>query len=40
MRYMSFVMAKDRELKHRIDWYDEIKTPLLTALILCDSGKD
>lgn len=27
-------------MRNRIDWYDEIKTPLLTSLILCDTGKD
>jgi hypothetical protein len=32
-------MAGDREARNKIDWYDEIKTPLLTSLILCDTGK-
>ena len=36
---MVFVLSKDREIKNRIDWYDEIKMPLLTTLILCDTGK-
>ena len=33
-------MSKDREILNKIDWYDEIKTPLLTTLILCDTGKN
>lgn len=38
---MSFVLGNhDKEVRGRIDWYDEIKTPLLTSLILCDTGKE
>ena len=38
-RYLKFAFADDVDLKSRVDWYDEIKTPLLTSLILCDSGE-
>lgn len=40
-RFMQFVLgSKDQDVRGRIDWYDEIKTPLLTSLILCDNGKE
>jgi acetone carboxylase gamma subunit len=39
-RYLSFVLQSENQLKNRVDWYDEIKTPLLTTLILCDTGKE
>ena len=37
-RYFSFVMANDKDICKRIDWYDDIKTPLLTSLLQCDTG--
>ena len=37
--YLHFVV-QDHDARNRIDWYDEIKTPLLTSLILCDTGKE
>ena len=39
-RCFSFIFENNRDLRNRIDWYDEIKTPLLTSLILCDTGKE
>jgi len=40
-RFIHFVLGtKDQDVRGRIDWYDEIKTPLLTSLILCDNGKE
>ena len=32
--------SQNREVRGRIDWYDEIKTPLLTSLILSDNGQE
>jgi hypothetical protein len=34
------VFGQEREVRMRAEWYDEIRTPLLTSLILCDTGKD
>ena len=39
-RFIQFVMSENRDVKNKIDWYDEIKTPLMTSLILCDTGKE
>ena len=33
-------MFSDLETRSRLDLYDEIKSPLLTSLILCDTGRD
>jgi hypothetical protein len=38
--FLHFILHHDREARSRVDWYDEIKTPLLTSLILCDTGKE
>ena len=39
-RYILFVFGQEREVRMRCEWYDEIRTPLLTSLVLCDTGKD
>lgn len=38
--YLQFVIGKNDEFRNRLQWYDEIKTPLLTSLILVDSGRE
>ena len=37
---LNFVLGTEKDFQGRIEWYDEIKTPLLTSLILCDTGKE
>ena len=38
--YLKFVVSNNNEQLSRLHWYDEIKTPLLTSLILVDAGTE
>lgn len=33
------MFARDRAVKWRLGWYNEIKVPMLTAAILADTGR-
>jgi len=37
--FFEYVL-QDKETRWRINWYNEIKMPMLTAAILADTGKD
>ena len=37
---LQFAFAGDKEVSSRLDWFDEVKTPLLTTLMMCDGGTD
>ena len=39
-RFLKFIFESNRDYCNRVDWYDEIKTPLLTSIILCDTGNE
>lgn len=37
---LQFTLQPNADFVKRLLWYDEIKTPLLTSLILCDTGQE
>ena len=36
---LEYIHSNDRHLKWRLNWFNEVKYPMLTACILFDNGK-
>lgn len=35
---VEYVVMQDAGMAHRLHWFNEIRTPLLTTAIMCDNG--